>query len=1276
MSNITVSGATNTADEPIFPVDTSTLVQYKLTLKNVDQPATIAIDVKTKETQEITFKNDGVAVSGDTLTKDYDGFAFSLTAESTKGETTIIYYNNAGEWLEDAPKDVGTYKAKATAEGGVTWVAAEKYITLTINEASAGTAVAPTISDVTENGFTYTTKAGQKYRVTTSATAPDTTSGEWADGTDRSVTRSDLLPNTTYYVHTFIPAADANHKDSEVVNAQTKTKHSYSLEVTPLNLDFFARVGSSNAIEGKTITVRNAGTGEVTLSLNSPAHFDVTSLPVDGKLASGESVTLNVAPKGDLSRESEITYTDTLKITGTGETSTSLEKQVALKFAVASKETVTFTGFEEKTVTYGESYTMETAQPSKNVAVEYEYKKGTEVLQGAPTAAGTYTVTVKVPESNADYAGSASVTLTIEPKALIISGITVADKEYDGTVNATAQGRTLNGVVNGDAVSFTITSAEFNSKDVNAANSVAITAQLTGNADVLANYTLTQPDPVSAKITPKQVTLNVTAEDKVYDGTVDAEVETSFSAGDLIAADQSSITVQVTSPAFADADAGENKTVTYSVQISGDAASNYTVVRSPETVTANITQRPVTVTFEGSMSETYDGTAKTASATVNGVLEQDKDSVQATVLYNGAAQAPVFAGDYVLTAKLTHKNYKLDENNPYTQAETARTLRIAKGTLAPNKTSETKVISYLDTETYQLDLAEVFGTPVAGTFTKKGTEDADGILDANTLENGVASIALASGKTVGQTAKVTYTFTPTAANTYEPIDLTLTIQVGTETVDKVEVLGAPATVEIGTALNMDAITLKVTYKSGRTETFTKDQYTASGYFAELKPENVGTQVLTLKATSQGVDYTGTANIVVTDVLTGIAMETRPTQTEYTLGATGIDLAGGTVKLTYKSTRTEMLQLSDSRLALSAVTVQTMRELGEHTVTVSYTEGGVTQQTQFTFNVVSGATTNPDPGEAGPIIDDEDEFLITPNDPGSVAQNVSLTITAPQNASGIDVAIAAEYPALVGNTQSMRLAFLANGVTPVTAQQSIAVQIPYPAGTDRADTFMLYLYQNGTLTPITPVKEANNLRFELPAGFSVSDAVLGWTKYVAPDTEEESAFDRAQDRFWGDVLRTVAFSDAGAVLTVDAGYFDKMPVEIMNAVNVRDVTLVIRWNHGDDIVISRANALTPEISRIYYPLSYLARTLVKIPAVGGGNIIFAPQTGDDWEITDWSMGMFLSPVSAVQPEGNAAHITLLDDSGAADLTWLGMLLLLGALAGLCCGWHFAKRRNGK
>ena len=152
------------------------------------------------------------------------------------------------------------------------------------------------------------------------------------------------------------------------------------------------------------------------------------------------------------------------------------------------------------------------------MAESYAPTAGGEATSTPPKAAGTYTVTVKVPESNADYAGSASVTLTIEPKALTISGITVADKEYDGTVNATAQGDTLNSVVNGESVDFTITSAAFNSKYVNAANSVTIDAALTGDAEVLANYMLTQPDAVAAKITPKPVTLNVTAENKVYDG--------------------------------------------------------------------------------------------------------------------------------------------------------------------------------------------------------------------------------------------------------------------------------------------------------------------------------------------------------------------------------------------------------------------------------------------------------------------------------------------------------------------------------------------------------------------------------------------------------------------------------------------------------------------------------------------------------------------------------------------------------------------------------------
>lgn len=1274
LSGVNITGAANSANAPTFPTDAA--VEYKLTLSNVDTAAAIEIDLKTKANPTITFKNNGVAVTESSLVKDYDRSAFALTAESTVGTPELKYYHAADTTfqtpLTGAPEDAGNYVAVATVEGSVTYTAAEAKLSLTINKVSIGTATAPTISDITTSGFTYTTANGQKYIVTESATAPDVTTEGWTLGNGDPVTLTDKQPGKTYYVHTFIPG-DANHNASAVVSASATTEHTYEISVAPAELNFFARVGSSNDVEGQKITITNTGSGEVQIALSTLNYFDVTGLE-NTTLVSGTSIELTIAPKSGLDRTSAATYSDTLTVTATGGTSP-VNKTVALQFAVADKETVTFTNFADKIVTYGESYNMETAVPSvTEITPVYEYKDSAGNVVAKPAAAGIYTVTVRVPDTDADYAGEATATLTINRKELTITGIAVADKVYDGTVNAMNQvsGGTLNGVVNGDKVDFNITSANFNSKNVNTASTVTIAAELTGDADVLANYTLTQPAEVTARITPKPVTLTVTAENKVYDGTTDAAVAHSFNTGDILEADAGSIIVNITSPAFADAHAGNGKAVTYTVEITGDMASNYQPAW-PESVTANITPKPVTVTFSGEMAQIYDGNAKTVTATVNGKL--DADTVPVTVLYGGEANAPTLAGSYVLTATLGNADYTLADA-PYTQDEAARTLTIEKGTLVPAAGDVERTIAYLDTAANVYDLAQLFGTPVAGSFTQKSVTDTNDILAQNTLADGKATIALAAGKTVGQEATITYTFTPSAENTYNPIGLTLKITVGTETVEKVEIIGAPVTIEIGTALDMANISLKVTYKSGRTETFDSTLYTASGYSTELKPENIGTQTLKLEATSQTGTHSATANITVTDVLAGIEMEAQPAKTEYTLGAAGIDLAGGKVKATYKSTAARSIDLADSALTLTEVTAATMRELGEHTVNVSYTEGGVMKQTSFAFTIVSGAAVNPGEGGTGPVIGTDDVFQTDPNNAETAVENgsVTLEITPAKNQTGIDAAIAQEYPALVGNTQSLNMAFQSNGQA-VYAQQAVTVQLPYPAGTERADSFMVYLYQNGTLTPVAPTKSANHLSVALPAGFSASDVVLGWTKYVAPETEQESAFDRAQDRFWGDVLRAVAFADAGEVLTVDAGYFDKMPVEIMNAVNVRNVTLVIRWRNGEDIVIGRANALIPEANRLYYPLSYLLRTLTKLSVSGSGNVIFAPQTGDGWEITDWSMGMFVSPLSATQQSGNAALITLMDENGAADLTWLGMLLLVGSLGALCAGWYVTNRKRG-
>lgn len=84
----------------------------------------------------------------------------------------------------------------------------------------------------------------------------------------------------------------------------------------------------------------------------------------------------------------------------------------------------------------------------------------------APTNAGTYTVTVTIPESNADYAGIASQTFTIERKPVIVTA-----KEMELTQGAalpttpTAADYEITGLVNGDTLAPLPTGFKFSIED-------------------------------------------------------------------------------------------------------------------------------------------------------------------------------------------------------------------------------------------------------------------------------------------------------------------------------------------------------------------------------------------------------------------------------------------------------------------------------------------------------------------------------------------------------------------------------------------------------------------------------------------------------------------------------------------------------------------------------------------------------------------------------------------------------------------------------------------
>ena len=170
----------------------------------------------------------------------------------------------------------------------------------------------------------------------------------------------------------------------------------------------------------------------------------------------------------------------------------------------------------------------------------------------------------------------------ITPKGVTIGGATVASsKEYDGTTNAdiTSTSYTVDGAISGDKVSVDAANAKasYESKDVGTGKNVTFSGfSLTG--DDAKNYKLTAQPTATADITRRTLTVtSITVADKTYDGTTDAQI-TNIAYGNIVSGDQ--VYAKITA-SFADANAGENKSVTFKVEhLEGKDARNYQLIVS------------------------------------------------------------------------------------------------------------------------------------------------------------------------------------------------------------------------------------------------------------------------------------------------------------------------------------------------------------------------------------------------------------------------------------------------------------------------------------------------------------------------------------------------------------------------------------------------------------------------------------------------------------------------------------------------------------------------
>jgi hypothetical protein len=213
----------------------------------------------------------------------------------------------------------------------------------------------------------------------------------------------------------------------------------------------------------------------------------------------------------------------------------------------------------------------------------------------AGTDAGNYTLT----------STTANTTANITAKTLTVTA-TADDKVYDTTTNATVH--FTDDRIAGDVLGVTGLGA-FSDKHVGVNKTVFLGPVSISGTDA-GNYSLAPVTDPLADITPASVSITFTTVNKVYDATTAAAI-TGSSVSGVLPGD--SVVVGGGTATFADKHVGTGKTVTASGFVLGGADGGNYAVTSIAPTTADITQRPITVTAQTN-TKVYDAT--TAAATL------------------------------------------------------------------------------------------------------------------------------------------------------------------------------------------------------------------------------------------------------------------------------------------------------------------------------------------------------------------------------------------------------------------------------------------------------------------------------------------------------------------------------------------------------------------------------------------------------------------------------------------------------------------------------------
>ncbi len=287
------------------------------------------------------------------------------------------------------------------------------------------------------------------------------------------------------------------------------------------------------------------------------------------------------------------------------------------------------------------------------VSYSYSATADFETVISKPATAGTWYMKASVDATEAYGSLEKTVSFTISPALLSVSGITAPDREYDGTVTAALDFSEVSaaGLVPGDVLTY---SAVGTFSDANPGKRDVAISGFSISGDKAGNYIVDSvQEGAKATIMPRTLRISgISAVSRVYDGTTAVALSggllVNVVGSEEVFLDGSGATASMTT-----ADAGSTKAVTVSgFAITGKDKANY-ILEQPQNLTVDISKAPPVMTkLPEAGSVGYDGSAHPMAAAgecTGGIMEYSADGL----LWAASVPTMTQPGEYTLRFRIS-----------------------------------------------------------------------------------------------------------------------------------------------------------------------------------------------------------------------------------------------------------------------------------------------------------------------------------------------------------------------------------------------------------------------------------------------------------------------------------------------------------------------------------------------------------------------------------------------------------------------------------------------